>query len=142
MQLKSHVSCSISSVLDGLALRDESRQLSQSCADIPLVSAETYLNRYKNGWMASSIGAKQFYDECAKRKGRPSATGGPAPLPLSEVPVPVPIPKFAWPQVRPLRFPFPWKKSLEWQALPVGNMLLEHLATEAVPGIIAQGSGS
>lgn len=67
-------------------------------ADLPLVAAETYLNRYKNGYLASSVASKQFYDDCIKRKGR--LPNGAAPfLPQSELPVPVPYSRFPWPQV-------------------------------------------
>lgn len=72
--------------------------LKESYVESPLLCAETYLNRYKNGWVASTQASKQFYDECARRKGRPNAGAVPI-LPFSEMPVPVPISRFFWPQV-------------------------------------------
>ena len=69
-----------------------------SRADVPLIAAETYLNRYKNGWIASSLASKQFYDDCAKKRGRLPAGAMPF-LPQSEMPVPVPVSRFPWPQV-------------------------------------------
>lgn len=72
----------------------------RSGVDAAQVSAEAYSNRYKNAWTASSMAAKQFYDDCSKRRGRPPSTGGHLLVPLSEVPVPVPISRFLWPQAR------------------------------------------
>ena len=80
-----------------MIMRDP-RFIVTASAGVPMVSAEAYLNRYKNGWTATSMAAKQFYEDCQKRRGRPAA-GAPPPIPMSEVPVPVPISRFPWPQV-------------------------------------------
>lgn len=62
-------------------------------------SAEGYMNRYRNGWSASSAATKQFVDEQVRRRGKPK-DGVPA-IPLAELPVPIPLSRFQWPLVRP-----------------------------------------
>lgn len=57
------------------------------------------MNRYRNGWSASSAATKQFVDEQVRRRGKPK-DGVPA-IPLAELPVPVPLSRFQWPLVRP-----------------------------------------
>ena len=62
-----------------------------------LTSAEGYLNRYRNGWGASSAATKAWVEEMVRRRGKP--LGGQAPVPLVDLPVPVPISRFLWPFV-------------------------------------------
>ncbi len=65
-----------------------------------MTSAEGYLNRYRNGWAASSAATKAFVDETVRRRGKP--VGGKPAIPLAELPVPVPISRFLWPFVSSL----------------------------------------
>lgn len=67
-----------------------------------LTSAEGYLNRYRNGWGASSAATKAWVEEMVRRRGKP--LGGQAPVPLVDLPVPVPISRFLWPFVSPSSF--------------------------------------
>ena len=64
--------------------------------DLPLVAAETYLNRYKNGWIAHALADKQFYDNHPKQRGRKSEGAG---LRQEELPFPISVSRFPWPQV-------------------------------------------
>jgi len=59
-------------------------------------AAETYKNRYGNGWAAAAVVYRAAYDECARRRGRPTA-GLPPELTFSEQAEPMPLVKFAWP---------------------------------------------
>ena len=59
-------------------------------------AAETYKNRYGNGWAAAAAVYKAAYDECARRRGRPTA-GLPQDLTFSEQAEPMPLVKFSWP---------------------------------------------
>lgn len=59
-------------------------------------AAETYKNRYGNGWASAVAVYKAAYDECARRRGRPTA-GLPQELTFSEQAEPMPLVKFAWP---------------------------------------------
>ena len=63
-----------------------------------LMSAEGYINSYRNAWGAATAAARQAYDDAVRRRGRPVA-GRPS-IPLSELAVPVPLSRFVWPTVR------------------------------------------
>lgn len=56
------------------------------------------MNRYRNGWAASSAATKAYVDETVRRRGKP--VGGKPAISLAELPVPMPISRFLWPFVR------------------------------------------
>lgn len=92
----------LSSSLDGNVLMSGTHRSVLSCnlcAGLSLCAAETYVNRYKQGWVASSQVAQQYFNECSK-KGRKTLANAAPSIPLSEIPLPVPISRFIWPQVR------------------------------------------
>ena len=62
------------------------------------MSAESYINSYRNAWGAATAAARQAYDDAVRRRGRPVA--GRPNVPLSELAVPVPLSRFVWPTVR------------------------------------------
>lgn len=86
--------------------------------------AEGYLNRYRNGWSASSAAIKAYVDETVRRRGKP--VGGKPAVPLAELPVPVPISRFLWPFVRPSSFTSPYVSLLVllvlWPGAPVSSV--------------------
>lgn len=90
-----------------------------------LTSAEGYLNRYRNGWAASSAATKAWVEEMVRRRGKP--LGGQAPVPLVDLPVPVPISRFLWPFVSPSPFSVAWPHFCA-EAIPLSLLSLPQLA--------------
>ena len=82
-------------------LHNSSRPSSES-QGVPAVlaslSAEGYVNRYRNSWTAAVAATKTFVDDMARKKGRPPA-GGRVSIPMADLPVPVPLSRFQWPSV-------------------------------------------
>ena len=65
------------------------------------LSAEGYVNRYRNSWTAAVAATKTFVDDMARKKGRPPAGGARVSIPMADLPVPVPLSRFQWPSVSP-----------------------------------------
>ena len=63
------------------------------------LSAEGYVNRYRNSWTAAVAATKTFVDDMARKKGRPPAGGARVSIPMADLPVPVPLSRFQWPSV-------------------------------------------
>ncbi|KAA6424010.1 MAG: enhancer of isoform C [Trebouxia sp. A1-2] len=61
------------------------------------LSAEGYVNRYRNSWTAAVAATKTFVDDMARKKGRPPAGGVRVSIPMADLPVPVPLSRFQWP---------------------------------------------
>ncbi|KAL0019631.1 hypothetical protein WJX77_005620 [Trebouxia sp. C0004] len=61
------------------------------------LSAEGYVNRYRNSWTAAVAATKTFVDDMARKKGRPPAGGARVSIPMADLPVPVPLSRFQWP---------------------------------------------
>ena len=64
------------------------------------LSAEGYVNRYRNSWTAAVAATKTFVEDMSRKRGRPPA-GGRVSIPMADLPVPVPLSKFQWPSVSP-----------------------------------------
>ncbi|KAL3131285.1 hypothetical protein ABBQ38_000578 [Trebouxia sp. C0009 RCD-2024] len=60
------------------------------------LSAEGYVNRYRNSWTAAVAATKTFVEDMSRKKGRPPA-GGRVTIPMADLPVPVPLSRFQWP---------------------------------------------
>ena len=70
-------------------------------------AAETFKNRYANGWASAVTVYKAAYEECARRRGRPTA-GLPMDLTFSEQAEPMPLAKFSWPASQGKGLVLPW----------------------------------
>ena len=66
--------------------------------ELASLSAEGYVNRYRNSWTAAVAATKTFVDDMARKRGRPPA-GGRVAIPMADLPVPVPLSRFLWPSV-------------------------------------------
>ena len=67
-------------------------------AVLPSLSAEGYVNRYRNSWTAAVAATKTFVEDMSRKRGRPPV-GGRVSIPMADLPVPVPLSKFQWPSV-------------------------------------------
>ena len=67
-------------------------------ADEHSLSAEGYVNRYRNSWGAAYSAHKAIIEELSRRRGRPLAGVLPS-VSVTELSVPVPLSRFQWPLV-------------------------------------------